>query len=108
MGYKPQLSHAARPATYTVEAVDESGTPQPTPIAGEHPLTLYVDKQEILTMMTLGAAPEALLGDEDQALVAPLPRVEVADRLAFEVHRMLLAGRLAGQRGQPCQVRQEV
>ena len=32
----------------------------PTPIAGEHPLTLYVDKQEILTLMTLGAAPEAL------------------------------------------------
>ena len=29
-------------------------------IAGEHPLTLYVDKQEILTLMTLGAAPEAL------------------------------------------------
>jgi FdhD protein len=32
----------------------------PTPIAGEHPLTLYVDKQEIVTLMTLGAAPEAL------------------------------------------------
>ncbi len=31
-----------------------------SPIAGEHPLTLYVDKQEILTLMTLGAAPEAL------------------------------------------------
>ena len=31
-----------------------------TPIAGEHPLTLYVDKREILTLMTLGAAPEAL------------------------------------------------
>ncbi len=30
------------------------------PIAGEHPLTLYVDKQELLTLMTLGAAPEAL------------------------------------------------
>ena len=30
------------------------------PIAGEHPLTLYVDKQELLTLMTLGGAPEAL------------------------------------------------
>jgi len=30
------------------------------PVAGEHPLTLYVDKQELLTLMTLGAAPEAL------------------------------------------------
>ncbi|HET7402284.1 MAG TPA: formate dehydrogenase accessory sulfurtransferase FdhD [Usitatibacter sp.] len=32
----------------------------PTPIAGEHPLTLYVDRKEIVTLMTLGAAPEAL------------------------------------------------
>ena len=32
----------------------------PTAIAGEHPLTLYVDKREIVTLMTLGQAPEAL------------------------------------------------
>ena len=32
----------------------------PTPIAGEHPLTLYIDKREIVTLMTLGQAPEAL------------------------------------------------
>jgi len=32
----------------------------PTPIAGEHPLTLYVDKREVVTLMTLGQAPEAL------------------------------------------------
>jgi len=60
MGYKPQLSHSARPATYTVDARDETGAVVPTPIAGEHPLTLYVDKREIVTLMTLGAAPEAL------------------------------------------------
>ncbi len=60
MGHRPTLSRAARPATYTVEAHDETGALQPTPIAGEHPLTLYVDKQEVVTLMTLGAAPEAL------------------------------------------------
>ncbi len=60
MGYRPVLTQQARPATYTVEARDEKGAIVATPIAGEHPLTLYVDKQEILTMMTLGAAPEAL------------------------------------------------
>ena len=60
MGYKPELTQNARPATYTVEAVDETGAQVPTPIAGEHPLTLYVDKKEIVTLMTLGAAPEAL------------------------------------------------
>ncbi|MEQ1517934.1 MAG: formate dehydrogenase accessory sulfurtransferase FdhD [Usitatibacteraceae bacterium] len=61
MPYRPVLSHAARPSTFTVDAIDEHGTVQPTPIAGEHPLTIYVDKREILTIMTLGAAPEALV-----------------------------------------------
>jgi len=58
--YRPVLTDAARPATFNVRAVDESGAPRDTAIAGEHPLTLYVDKREILTLMTLGAAPEAL------------------------------------------------
>jgi FdhD protein len=58
--YRPVLSSAARPATFEVRAVDETGAERATPIAGEHPLTLYVDKQEVLTLMTLGAAPEAL------------------------------------------------
>ena len=60
MARRPILTHNARPATYTVDARDETGALVPTPIAGEHPLTLYVDKQEIVTLMTLGAAPEAL------------------------------------------------
>ena len=54
------LTHNARPSTFDVTAVDEHGEARDVPIAGEHPLTLYVDKQEILTLMTLGAAPEAL------------------------------------------------
>ena len=60
MAHRPDLTHAARPATYVVQARDESGNLQPTPIAGEHPLVLYVDKREVVTIMTLGAAPEAL------------------------------------------------
>ncbi len=58
--YRPQISHARRPLTFTVEARNECGEAVPTDIAGEHPLTLYVDKREIVTLMTLGAAPEAL------------------------------------------------
>ncbi len=58
--YRPLLTSAARPSTFTVRAVDETGAPRDTPIAGEHPLTLYVDKHELVTLMTLGAAPEAL------------------------------------------------
>jgi FdhD protein len=58
--YRPELTDAARPATIDVAAVDEHGQAREVAIAGEHPLTVYVDKQELLTLMTLGAAPEAL------------------------------------------------
>lgn len=53
-------THAARPATFTVDAEDEHGATVPTAIAGEHPLTLYLDKRELVTLMTLGGAPEEL------------------------------------------------
>jgi len=59
--YRPLLTNAARPATFEVEAYNERGEMVPTSIAGEHPLTLYVDKREIVTLMTLGHAPEALV-----------------------------------------------
>jgi FdhD protein len=58
--YRPALTAAARPSTFEVRAVDENGEARATSIAGEHPLTLYIDKHELLTIMTLGAAPEAL------------------------------------------------
>ena len=58
--YRPKLTQAGRPLTFEVEAVNERGERLPTPIAGEHPLTLYLDKREIVTLMTLGQAPEAL------------------------------------------------
>jgi FdhD protein len=58
---RPKLSHAGRPATYEVEAYNERGEMEPTSVAGEHPLTLYLDKRELVTLMTLGQAPEALV-----------------------------------------------
>jgi FdhD protein len=58
--HRPQLTNAGRPLTFEVEAVNERGERLPTPIAGEHPLTLYLDKRELVTLMTLGQAPEAL------------------------------------------------
>jgi FdhD protein len=57
---KPKITHASRPLTFEVEAINENGEAMATPIAGEHPLTLYIDKREIVTLMTLGQAPEAL------------------------------------------------
>ena len=61
MTYRPQLSNATRPATIEVESFNERGERLATPIAGEHPLTIYVDKREIVTLMTLGQTPEALV-----------------------------------------------
>ncbi len=61
MAKRPVLTRAARPATFEVDATDERGERVPTSIAGEHPLTVYVDKREIVTLMTLGHAPEALV-----------------------------------------------
>jgi FdhD protein len=55
-----ELSRNSRPVTTTVDATNERGETVPTPIAGEHPLTLYLDKRELVTLMTLGAAPEHL------------------------------------------------
>ena len=60
MNHRPKLTSAGRPLTFEVEAINERGESLHTPIAGEHPLTLYLDKREIVTLMTLGQAPEAL------------------------------------------------
>jgi FdhD protein len=76
--YRPQLTDAARPATFEVEAFNERGEMVPTSIAGEHPLTLYLDKRELVTLMTLGHAPEALVVGflRNQRLVTTLEDIE--------------------------------
>jgi len=55
-----ELTRQARPVTTTVDAINEHGQTIATAIAGEHPLTLYLDKRELVTLMTLGDAPEHL------------------------------------------------
>ena len=74
---KPKLTNAARPATMEVEAYNERGEMVPTSIAGEHPLTLYLDKRELVTLMTLGHAPEALAVGylRNQRLVASVAEI---------------------------------
>jgi len=78
MPHRPLLTNAGRPLTYDVEAVNERGEAVATPIAGEHPLTLYLDKRELVTLMTLGQAPEALaLGYlRNQRLVGSIDEIE--------------------------------
>ncbi|MDH3935535.1 MAG: formate dehydrogenase accessory sulfurtransferase FdhD [Gammaproteobacteria bacterium] len=54
------MSHAGLSPTHAVTAVDEFGATRDVQVAGESPLTLYVDGREIVTLMTLGTHPEAL------------------------------------------------
>jgi FdhD protein len=58
--YRPILSQAGLAPTHPVRAIDEYGESRDVHIAGESPLTLYVDEREIVTLMTLGTHPEAL------------------------------------------------
>jgi FdhD protein len=60
---KPQirLTQAQAPLTQAVHAVNEFGDLQPLSIPSERALTVYVDKQELVTLMTLGSAPELLV-----------------------------------------------
>ena len=55
------MSNASVPAVYEVEIIDELGRRKPTFIPGERSLTIYLDKREVVTLMTLGSAPEALV-----------------------------------------------
>lgn len=75
--YRPELSHASASLTHEVEAIDERGRRSVLHIPAERPLTVYVDKRELVTLMTLGGAPEALtLGYlRNQRLVRSLDEV---------------------------------
>jgi FdhD protein len=92
--YRPQISNTQRTLTYTVEARNERGEVLPTDIAGEHALTLYVDKREIVTLMTLGAAPEALaIGYlRNQRLVGSLDEI-VTVQVDWEVNAVAVTTR---------------
>lgn len=57
----PEMTQATRPAVEWVEAINESGEQVRTQIASEYPLTIYLDKRELVTLMTLGMHPEALV-----------------------------------------------
>lgn len=58
--YRPSMSDEGLSPTHPVTALDEQGESRQIHVAGESPLTLYVDEREIVTLMTLGTHPEAL------------------------------------------------
>jgi FdhD protein len=75
---RPRLSAASAPLTHEVEVLDERGRRSTIAIPAERPLTIYVDKRELVTLMTLGGAPEALtLGYlRNQRLVREVSEIE--------------------------------
>jgi len=74
----PALTQARAPLTHDVETVNERGERERMQIPAERPLTIYVDRRELVTLMTLGAHPEWLvLGYlRNQRLVATLQDIE--------------------------------
>jgi len=57
----PRLTAAAAPLTHELEVLDEFGATRRIAVPAERALTVFVDKRELVTLMTLGAAPELLV-----------------------------------------------
>ena len=74
----PRLSQASAALTHEVEVRDEFGATRRISIPAERALTVFVDKRELVTLMTLGASPELLvLGYlRNQRLVDSLSDIE--------------------------------
>ncbi len=61
MSKLPTLTQARAPLTREIEVVNEKGEKNQMHIPAERDLTMYVDKRELVTLMTLGAQPELLV-----------------------------------------------
>ena len=74
----PFLTEARAPLTREIAVVNEHGEHEAVSIPAERDLTVYVDKRELVTLMTLGARPEWLvLGFlRNQRLVTSIDEVE--------------------------------
>ncbi len=74
----PELTRVSAPLTREVSAVNEFGERTTVSIPAERALTVYVDKRELVTLMTLGAHPELLvLGFlRNQRLVRSVQEIE--------------------------------
>ena len=56
-----RLTQASAPLMHAIEVRDEFGATREIAIPAERALTVFVDKRELVTLMTLGAAPELLV-----------------------------------------------
>ena len=58
--YQPEMSNAGLGFSKPAVAIDEYDEPRAIELVGEWALTIYVDKQEIVTLMIMGMHPELL------------------------------------------------
>ncbi|MBS1187583.1 MAG: sulfurtransferase FdhD [Burkholderiaceae bacterium] len=58
---KPLISQSSAPLIAEIDVVDERGRHSSINIPAERPLTVYLDKRELVTLMTMGGWPEALV-----------------------------------------------
>ena len=57
----PRLTQAQAPLTHAVDVINERGETEQVHIPAESASTVYVDRRELVTLMTLGAHPELLV-----------------------------------------------
>lgn len=106
------MTHAQAEPLRDIEIVDQHGARRSIQIPAERPLTVFVDKRELVTLMTLGAQPELLvLGyllnqrlisrleevtaisvDWDVEAAAVTTRQGIADLEARTAHRTITTG----------------
>ncbi len=100
-----QMTNAGLDAALPVTAFDEQGRPVIRSIAAERPLTLYLDRREIVTLMTLGTQPELLvLGYlRNQGLVEGL-----ADIAAIQVDWEVEAAAVTTHRGETADLEEKL
>ena len=76
--YRPQMTDVGVEPTKPVIAIDEYQNQREIRIADERPLTIYLDRYEIVTLMTLGCQPELLaLGYlKNQGLISQIDDIQ--------------------------------
>lgn len=94
--YRPKMTDESIHRLHVTTVVDENGESRELSLTGERPLTIYLDKREIVTLMTMGAQPELLtLGYlRNQGLVEQIEDI-VAIQVAWDVEAVAVTTRKA-------------
>lgn len=90
------MTNEAINSLHETTVIDEHGEPRELSLTGERPLTIYLDKREIVTLMTMGAQPELLtLGYlRNQGLVEQLEDI-VSIQVSWDVEAVAVTTRKA-------------